>query len=145
MEITEAAMARIRERVSSSRSPDPVVQLCQCTAGKKVPAEIGKAILEGAPEATIRELSLRLMGDSRNEPLYLEAYAQSRKTMPLLCRLFFKTIRGFVFFAPPGLRAKMKHGVLDIAVRGFVLKDQNGNVLLPGSMRRTAHHDGEMT
>jgi hypothetical protein len=134
MDITEAAMARIRERVSSSRVADPVVQLCQCTAGKKVPPEVGKAILEGAPEATIRELSLRLMGDPRNEPVYLEAFAQSRKTMPLLYRLFFKTIRGFVFFAPPGQRAKMKRGVLDVAPRGFVLKDQDGNVLLPRSM-----------
>jgi hypothetical protein len=134
MEITEAAMVRIREIVGSSRVADPVVQLCQCTAGKKVPPELGKAILEGAPEATIRELSLRLMGDFRNEPIYLEAFAQARKTMPFLYRLFFKTIRGFVFFAPPGQRAKMKHGVLDVAPRGFVLKDQNGSVLLPRSM-----------
>ena len=134
MEITEAAMARIRERVSSSQIADPVIQLCECTAGRKVPAELGKAILEGAPEATIRELSLRLMGDSRNEPRYLEAFAQSRKTLPLLYRLFFKTIQGFVFFAPPGRGAKLKHGILDVAARGFVLKDQNGNVLLPRSM-----------
>ena len=134
MEITDAAMARIRERIVSSRITDPVVQLCECTAGKRVPPELGKAILDGAPEATIRELSLRLMGAPKNEPLYLEAFAQSRKTMPLLYRLFFKTIRGFAFFAPPGQRAKMKHGVLDVAPRGFVLKDQKGNVLLPRPM-----------
>jgi hypothetical protein len=105
--------------------------LYECTAGKKVPPELGKAILNGEPEATIRELSLKLMGDPRNEPFYLEAVALSRKTLPLLHRLFFKTISGFVFFAPPGQRAKMRQGVLDVAARGFVLKDRNGQVLLP--------------
>jgi hypothetical protein len=131
MDITEAALARIRETVSSSRVTDPVVHLYECTAGKKVPPELGKAILNGEPEATIRELSLKLMGDPRNEPFYLEAVALSRKTLPLLHRLFFKTISGFVFFAPPGQRAKMRQGVLDVAARGFVLKDRNGQVLLP--------------
>jgi len=127
-------MARIRERVSSSRVADPVVQLCECTAGKKVPPELGKAILSGASEATIRELSLRLMGDPRNEPFYLEALPQSRKALPLVYRLFFKTICGFVFYAPPGLRAQMRHGVLDVAARGFVLKDRNGHILRPRPM-----------
>jgi hypothetical protein len=131
MEITDTAMARIREAISSSRVTDPVVHLFECTAGKKVPPELGKAILDGAPEPTVRELSLRLMGDPRNEPFYLEAVPLSRKTLPLLHRLFFKTISGFVFFAPPGQRAKMRRGVLDVAARGFVLKDQDGQVLLP--------------
>ena len=131
MEITEAAMTRIRETVNSSRVSDPVVHLLECTAGRMVPPELGKAILNGAPEAMVRELSLKLMGDPRNEPFYLEAVALSRKTLPLLHRLFFKTISGFVFFAPPGQRAKMRQGVLDVAARGFVLKDRNGQVLLP--------------
>ena len=69
MEITEAAMALIGERVRRSQMADPVVYLVQSTAGKKVP--------------------------------------------------------------PPGLRGLMKKGLLDVAERGLVLKDQNGHILLP--------------
>ena len=129
MEISEAAMTLIRERIRGSEVCDPVVYLVQCTAGKKVPPELAKAILGGAPEATIREMSLRLMGDSQKEPLFLEPAVYPRKQ---LLRLFFKTISGIVFFAPPGLRGLMKKGLLDVAVdRGLVLKDSNGHVLLP--------------
>ena len=122
-------MALIRERLRTSSEQHPVIYLVQCTAGRKVPPELAKAILGGAPEATIREMSLRLMPDPQNEPIFLEPAVYPRKQ---LLRLFFKTIRGIVFFAPPGLRGLMKKGILDVAVdHGLVLKDSQGHVLLP--------------
>jgi hypothetical protein len=128
MEISEPAMALIRDRILGSEIADPVIYLVQCSAGKTTPPEVAKAILEGSPDATIRELSLRLSGDPQQASRFLEPAVYPRKQ---LVRLFFRTIRGIVFYAPPGLRRLMKSAVLDVAEHGLVLKDQNGEILLP--------------
>jgi hypothetical protein len=125
MTITTAAAAMIREWLRSSEIRSPVVCLVQAS---NTPAEITQALKRGVGRKELEQISLAALA---KEPKYLYAAIYPRSHF----LWFFTNIGGFPFapgFAhPPHARHAMKTGLLDVAERGLVLKDADGNVILP--------------
>src|SRR5688572_18713923 len=114
MTITTAAAEMIRDALTGTSVPHPVVCLLQVS---DVPAEIDEAIKRGATQTEIRELASKVLG---NEPKYLYPgiYPRSR-----FLWIFTTMIDGFRFASPfmhpPSARCAMKYGLLDVAKRGL--------------------------
>ena len=95
-----------------------------------------------AAAEVIREFVRR--SDVRNPAVYLGLVSIPPSARRLLYPLVYPrsrylwlttTIKGFpfvtFFFYPRHVRQALRHGVLDTADRGLVLKDSNGGVVLP--------------
>jgi hypothetical protein len=126
MKITPAAAEVIDAYLRNAGIPHPVVQLVQVS---DVPAEIVRAIEQGASAREIRALELRSLPRERRY-LCPAVYPRSH-----FLWIFTTIIQGVRFASPmlhpPPARTALKTGVLDVADRGLLLRDRNGNVVLP--------------
>ena len=125
MTLTTAAAEVIRDFLRGSEVPDPTICLAHVS---DTPSQLTQAVERGASRAEIREVAARVLTAERKY-LYPLVYPRSHFLW------LTSTIGGFRFaascFLPPGARRAFKHGVLDVAERGLVLRDLDGSVVLP--------------
>ena len=129
LKITELAWRVIRKELERTSVADPVIYLIEVSQEAHPPPELGRAILDGADEATIREITERLYGCVvPKSPRRLVAAVYPRNQM---IRWFLQVINGVSFYFPPTISSKVAAGTLDWENEGLVLKDESGAVLLP--------------
>jgi len=125
MTITTAAAEVIRDFLRASDVSDPTICLAHVS---DAPSQLTQAVERGANRTEIREIAARVLAAERKY-LYPLVYPRSHFLW------LTSTIGGFRFaascFHPPGARRAFKHGVLDVAERGLVLRDLDGNIVLP--------------
>ena len=124
MIITDAAAEVIREVLRRTSVAKPVIYLIEATPDRDMPLGVGNAFRDGASAESIREGLV----EAGNLPRFLFPAIYHRT---LFRWLFSRKIGEFLFFCPPGLRGEMRHGTLDVAQRGLVLRDEYGAVLRP--------------
>jgi hypothetical protein len=127
--ITTAAGATIRDALRRSQLRDPVVCLVQSC---NTPPEILQALAGGASRAELEQVSQAALAQVPKY-LYPAIYPRSRYLW-----IFTTTIAGFPFVRPIAhpsyAREAMRTGFLDVGERGLVLKDADGNVVMPRSV-----------
>jgi hypothetical protein len=125
MTITTAAQEVIRDFLRRCEVPYPAICLGHVS---DTPSQLTLAVERGASREEIREIAARVLA---TEQKYLYPLVYPRSHFLWLT----STIGGFRFaasiFHPPGARRALKHGLLDVAERGLVLRDLDGNVVLP--------------
>src|SRR2546423_6674658 len=128
MIVTVSAATLIREALSCTSLPDPVVYLIEASPAQSVPSEAGKAILRGDNEDVIRKLMLGSTADALKEPkrLFPAIYPRAQ-----FLRVFLTKVGDLFFVCPPHMRFAMRNAILDVAGGNLVLSDRKGNVLLP--------------
>lgn len=129
--ITGAALEVIRRRLAQSSEPNPVVYLIQATDPIEVPLALGKAILSGADQSTIRNLASKaLPEDWRKLRKRLVPAIYPREQFP---RKFLIIVEGIPFVFPPNVKKKLKSWTLDVDKDGLVLKDASGGIVMPSN------------
>jgi len=125
MTITNSAADFIRDLVLRLKVPHPVVCLGECM---NTPRHIADAVRR---EPHNKEVLAKAVEVFEAGPRYLYPLIYPRAHFLWL----FTTIQDIrfapIFFHPPHIRRAMKHGLLDVATRGLVLKDANGTVVAP--------------
>jgi hypothetical protein len=126
--LTASAATLIREVLSRTSLPDPVVYLIEASPARPVPPEAGRAILRGDNKDVIRKLMLESTADTLKEPKRLLAAIYPRAQF---LRVFLTKVGDLFFVCPPHMRFAMRNAILDVAGGNLVLSDRKGNVLLP--------------
>jgi hypothetical protein len=137
MTITNAAAEIIRRWLrGSSDLSYPVIYLVQAS---DTPPEVSKALERGISRKQLQEITHTAM---KTVPRYVCPAVYPGSHFIWLTT----TINGFRFasrfFYPPHVRRAMKNGVLDAAERGLVLKDADGEVVLPADAGTEASTEG---
>ena len=125
MTITTSAADFIGDLLRRLKVPHPVVCLGECM---DTPHHIGEAVRREPHNKEVLAMAAKTFEAG---PRYLYPLIYPRAHFLWL----FTTIQGIrfapTFFHPPHIRHAMKHGLLDVATRGLVLKDANGSVVAP--------------
>jgi hypothetical protein len=125
MKITSSAADYIRDLLRRLKVPNPVVCLGESS---DTPPHIGEAVRREPHNKEVLAMAAKAF-EAGPRHLYPLIYPRAHFLW------LFTTIQGIrfapAFFHPPHIRHAMKRGLLDVAERGLVLKDANGNVVSP--------------
>lgn len=128
MTITAEAADLVRDALRTSPIAHPVVYLAQIS---NTPLELDQAVRRGAGPAELREIASRTLA-SETRYLYPVIYPRSNFLWVFTTRIAGLCFAA-AFFYPRSIRRALKTGVLDVAQRGLVLKDADGNVVVPAT------------
>ena len=127
--ITDAALSRIQRELAGSSIESPIVSLVQTVQATLPPYAMLRAIDPEAGDTDPDDLTSERSGpDSLSAQWKLIPGVYSRKDVPIESRV---EIRGIWFSFSPKWQELMKGWLLDAAGDSLVLKDDEGNVVLP--------------
>jgi hypothetical protein len=125
MTITTSAADFIRDYLRRLNVPNPVVCLGECA---NTPVHIGEAVRRDPHNKEVLAMAVKAF-EAGPRHLYPLIYPRAHFLW------LFTTTQGIrfapTFFHPPHIRQAMKRGLLDVAEKGLVLKDADGNVVSP--------------